>query len=96
MNKFIKNIVDQNQFDFILAFKKKMEIIQQDMIELKNKAAAETIKAKMDEKVVSMEKERDWFRQEALKLKTICNKQITNIERLKNELCEVKEDKIFY
>lgn len=41
------------------------------MTNLKEQARAETIKARQDEKVVLMEKERDWFREEALNLNTI-------------------------
>jgi hypothetical protein len=42
-----------------------------DMYELKQKSNAELIKAKQDEKMVLIEKERDWFREEALKLNKV-------------------------
>lgn len=38
------------------------------MRDLKEKASAERIKAKSEAKLVNLEKERDWFRREALDL----------------------------
>lgn len=66
MNKHIRSIVNQNQNEFFDAFKRKMDEITNEMVDLRHKAKTETVKAKMDEKVVTMEKERDWFRDEAL------------------------------
>ena len=48
-----------------------MEDIMKDMQDLKDKANAEHLKAKSDEKMIQLEKERDWFRSEALKLNKI-------------------------
>lgn len=42
-----------------------------DMQELKDKSNSEHFKAKSDEKMIQLEKERDWFRAEALKLNKI-------------------------
>lgn len=50
-----------------------MQHVAKDMTKLKEKAAEETIKAKMDDCVKQMEKERDWFRTEAVNLKKQCN-----------------------
>jgi hypothetical protein len=41
------------------------------MKDLKEKASAERLKAKMDTRLVHLEKERDWFRSECLQLDTI-------------------------
>lgn len=42
-----------------------------EMNELKEKANTEKIKAQQEEKMVQLVKERDWFREEALKLNKI-------------------------
>ena len=42
--------------------------IMKDMNELKEKANAERIKAKQDQRLINLETERDWFRKEALAL----------------------------
>ena len=48
------------------AFEQKMFVVQKDMKDLKEKASIERIRAKMDARLVHMEKERDWFRTECL------------------------------
>lgn len=45
-----------------------MYVVQKDMKDLKEKANSERIKAKMDARLVHLEKERDWFRAECLQL----------------------------
>jgi hypothetical protein len=45
-----------------------MFVVQKDMKDLKEKANSERIKAKMDARLVHLEKERDWFRAECLQL----------------------------
>lgn len=50
------------------AFEQKMFFVQRDMKDLKEKASVERIKAKMDARLVHLEKERDWFRSECLQL----------------------------
>ena len=45
-----------------------MYTIQKDMRDLKEKASIERIKAKQEARLVNLEKERDWFRKEALDL----------------------------
>ena len=48
------------------AFEQKMYIVQKDMRDLKDKASVERIKAKQEARLINLEKERDWFRKEAL------------------------------
>ena len=64
----IDRIVEEHEKDFLAAFEQKMYIIQKDMRDLKEKASVERIKAKQEARLVNLEKERDWFRQEALDL----------------------------
>jgi hypothetical protein len=45
-----------------------MFVVQKDMKDLKEKANSERIKAKMDARLIHLEKERDWFRAECLQL----------------------------
>ena len=45
-----------------------MFVIQKDMKDLKEKGNAERLKVKMDARIIHLEKERNWFRDEALQL----------------------------
>ena len=58
----------------------------EEMQQLRDKANVERIKAKQDQKVVEMEKERDWFREEALRLNKIQKDQKSILDRLKQQI----------
>lgn len=53
------------------AFQQKMFVVQRDMKDLKEKASAERLKSKMDTRMVHLETERNWFRDECLQLDKI-------------------------
>ena len=76
--EFIKKIVGEHENDFLAAFEQKMYIVQKDMRDLKDKASAERIKAKQEARLINLEKERDWFRREALCLDKM-NKDHKNV-----------------
>ncbi len=46
--------------------------------------------------MLNLEKERDWFRREALKLDKMCKDQRKILARLKTTLESMEEDKDFY
>ena len=49
-----------------------MYSIMKEMKELRDRAAGERHKAKQEARLINLEKERDWFRREALKLDRMC------------------------
>ena len=89
-------MIQGNQDEFFMAFRMKMENILKDMQELKDKSNADRLKAKQDEKLVVIEKERDWFRDEALKLNKVQKEQKAILDRLKQKLESAQEDRDFY
>ncbi len=92
---FIKKIVTEHENDFLSAFEQKMYIVQKDMRDLKEKASIERIKAKQEARLVNMEKERDWFRREALELDKMNKDHKRLVAELRNRLEAVTEDKDF-
>ena len=65
------------------------------MRDLKEKASVERIKAKQEARLVNLEKERDWFRKEALDLDKMNKDHKQLLARLKQRLEQVSEDKEF-
>jgi len=63
---------------------------------MKKKIDEETLKQKADEKKRILEEERDYFREEALRLDKICNEQLRTIEELKFKLKITNEEKNYY
>ena len=72
-----------------------MYIVQKDMRDLKEKASVERIKAKQEARLVNMEKERDWFRREALELDKMNKDHKLLVTELRQRLETVSEDKDF-
>jgi hypothetical protein len=64
----VQNLIQGSQNDFFAAFRNKMHVIMQEMTELRKKADIERIRAKQREKATIVQKERDWFKKEALDL----------------------------
>ena len=77
------------------AFEQKMYIVQKDMRDLKDKASAERIKAKQEARLINLEKERDWFRKEALCLDKMNKDHKKVLSSIKQRLETVQEDKEF-
>ena len=89
-------MIHNHETDFFVAFKNKMNSIMKEMKELRDKAAAERHKARSEARLVNLEKERDWFRREALKLDKMCKDHKKILERLKTTLDSIEEDRDFY
>jgi hypothetical protein len=96
MSSKITSVLNAHEHDFFLAFKNKMYQISKEMRELRDRAATERHKAKQEARVVGLERERDWFRREALKLDRLCKDQKKILARLKTTLEGMEEDKEFY
>jgi glutamate-1-semialdehyde aminotransferase len=72
LDRKVGSILTQHEADFLSVYQGHMFNIQKEMRALKNKADAEESKRKKDELVVKLEHERDWFRNEAVRLDEIC------------------------
>ena len=66
------------------------------MQDLKTKASAERLKLKHDERLVELEKERDWFWKEALKLDKMCWEAKRQVKKMKTNVENANEDWDFY
>jgi hypothetical protein len=70
-----------------------MFVVQRDMKDLKEKASAERLKSKLDARLVHLEKERDWFRDECLQLDKMSKDQKKLLASLKVRLTAESEEK---
>lgn len=69
--------------------------IQKEMRILKEKVSEDELKRKRDEELKSLENERDWFRNEALRLDKLCKQHKRNLEIWKNKAQILEEDRKF-
>lgn len=70
-----------------------MYAIQKDFKDLKLKANAERQRGKNDARMITLNEERDWFRQEALALDRINKDQKRALHDMKTQLESLKEEK---
>lgn len=89
-------MIKDHENDFFVAFKNKMYAIMKEMRELKEKASSERHKAKQEARLINLEKERDWFRREALKLDKMCKDHKRILNKLKATLENIEEDRDFF
>ena len=73
-----------------------MELIRKDILELKEKADIERLKMKRDEKIQSLEKQRDWFRDEALAQNKENKENKKKLDMLKTAYRDVSEERVYF
>lgn len=87
--------MQKHEADFLNVYKGHMYNIQKEMRILKEKVSEDELKRKRDEELKSLEKERDWFRNEALRLDKLCKQHKRNLEIWKNKAQILEEDRKF-
>ena len=92
----IDGIIQNNQNEFFVAFRAKMNNIMRDMQFLKEKADAQNIKMKKEHRMVTLNNERDWFRREALQLNKLQKDQKLILAKLKVQLETTQEERDYY
>ncbi|CAI2382915.1 unnamed protein product [Moneuplotes crassus] len=84
LNQRIKTVVDSNQDVFISAYKDSMNKMNSELKDIKYRMSSDKMKEKQEQKLKLVEKERDWFRDEALRLNRKCKKLEEEIKRVKS------------
>ncbi|KAM3145681.1 hypothetical protein pb186bvf_002227 [Paramecium bursaria] len=92
----VGEIIKAQEEDFMIAFKEQMHDIQKELKTMKRKIDEEALRQKADEKKRILEEERDYFREEALRLDKLCQEQQRTIEELKFKLKITNEEKNYY
>ena len=92
----MSDVIKYHEKDFFAAFKERMLQIKLEMQDLKDKASAERLKLKHDERLVELEKERDWFWKEALQLDKMCRDAKRQVKKMRTNVENAQEDWQFY
>ncbi|CAG9316374.1 unnamed protein product [Blepharisma stoltei] len=91
----VGKVLQKHEADFLNVYKGHMYMIQKEMRILKEKVSEEEIKRRRDEELRVLETERDWFRNEALRLDKICKEYKRSMEMWKNKAQTLEEDRKF-
>ena len=80
--------------DFLAAFEQKMYVVQADMKHLKDQASLNRHKAKQEARTHKLQEERDWFRDECLKLTQLLKRAKAEIQKMKSRQEGESQEKI--
>lgn len=86
----IGKVLQVHENEFLTAYKIHMLDIQKEMKLLRQSITQEELKRKRDDEIIARERERDWFREEALRLDKICKEhaKCTDIWKSKAKMLE--------
>lgn len=91
----VEGKLSANEKAFFVAYKSFMFTVQKEFKELKQKADEEETKTRRDTKIQSLEKELDWFMNEALRLDELCKKYKKELDKWKGKAEALEDDRQF-
>lgn len=89
----IGQILQVHENEFLNAYRIHMIDIQKEIQILKFNISQEELKRRRDAEIIIREKERDWFRDEALRLNKVCKEYMKSTEVWKSKAKLLEEDK---
>merc|ERR1719502_964596 len=95
LDEKVEGKLNANENAFFLAYKSHMYTVQKEFNELRQKADEEETKNRRDAKISSLEKELDWFMNEALRLDELCKKYKKELDKWKGKAEALEDDRQF-
>ncbi|CAK9048685.1 unnamed protein product [Durusdinium trenchii] len=95
LDERVESKLSANEKAFFVAYKSFMFTVQKEFKELKQKADEEETKTRRDAKIQSLEKELDWFMNEALRLDELVKKYKKELDKWKGKAEALEDDRQF-
>ncbi|CAE7936538.1 unnamed protein product [Symbiodinium necroappetens] len=95
LDERVESKLSANEKAYFVAYKSFMFTVQKEYKELKQKADEEETKTRRDAKIQSLEKELDWFMNEALRLDELVKKYKKELDKWKGKAEALEDDRQF-
>eukprot|EP00586_Coscinodiscus_wailesii_P021194 CAMPEP_0172502530 /NCGR_PEP_ID=MMETSP1066-20121228/160969_1 /TAXON_ID=671091 /ORGANISM="Coscinodiscus wailesii, Strain CCMP2513" /LENGTH=188 /DNA_ID=CAMNT_0013277829 /DNA_START=121 /DNA_END=684 /DNA_ORIENTATION=- len=89
----ISTLLSKQERDFLSAYRAHMQNVQKDFYSMRSEVEAKEEALRQNVVVRQLERERDWYRKEALHLDKVVGKSVKREGELREELEEVREDR---
>ena len=89
----VKKLLRKQEKDFLAAYRAHMYKVQKELQDLRAKVDESELALKKNDKIQQLEKERDWFRREALRLDTFSTTMRKDLDYMKKKLESIEVDR---
>lgn len=88
-------VLEKREKEFLSAYQSHMIEVQKELLDLKRKANEKELKLQQDDKILSLEQELAWIREETMKAREELDNQEVLVADLKQEQMELTDDSKF-
>ena len=89
----LMNVIVRHEDDFLAAYKTHMNKVEKQLQMLKDKARDQENKLNNDERIIRMEKQLVWYKEEFENLLNLKDKQDNEIDRINSHIDNLREEK---
>jgi hypothetical protein len=93
LNEKIRKLLEEQESDFLSAYRHHIYHVQKELQSWKDKVKEEEMGIKKDSQIRQFKNERDWFKDEALRLGNFTDRMKSDMEALKTKMQEIVEDR---
>ena len=92
VDKIIEGMMQKHEADFISAYRGHMLRVQQELLLIKKTISEQQFKMKLDNRINTLQKSLNWFKEEAMNLSKIVENKNNQIKQIQGEYSLIKNE----